>query len=272
MRYAWILFRREIREVLRDFHLLLPVVALPALMALAASFAILAATRPDSPLVGNILEGIELDRLPPGFLRLFAFSDLTVEQKNLLFVLKVIIFPLFWVIPVALTSTIAADSFVGEKERRTIEPLLATPVANAELLAGKISTAAALAVFGSWLSYLLFGVTVVTAINPRFPYPVFPDGDWYFAALALVPLLAVLSASIAALISTRVATYRAAYQLNGLIVLPVLLVFIPQTMGLYFVSPRALAVAAVGILLLDVLFVGLSLRAFDRERLLRGHR
>jgi ABC-2 type transport system permease protein len=272
VRLAFVLFKREMREVLRDINLLLPVIVLPVLLALSASIGIVAATRTDTPLVGNILEGIDLDRLPPGFLRLFAFSGLTVDQKNLLFVLKVIIFPLFWVIPVALTSTIAADSFVGEKERRTMEPLLATPMRNLEMLAGKLAIAVVPAVVGSWLSFLLFGFTVVRAINPRFPYPVFPDGDWLFSALVLVPLLALLSASIAALISTRVATYRAAYQLNGLIVLPVLLVFIPQTMGLYFISPRALIIAAIGLLLMDLLFVGLSLRVFDREKILSGQK
>lgn len=272
MRVAWILYKREMREVLRDLNLLLPMIALPTLMAAAASVGILAATRPSTPIVGNLLEGIDFNRLPPGFIRLFALSDLTEYQKNLLFVLKVIIFPLFWVIPVALTSTVAADSFVGEKERRTIEPLLATPVSNRELFAGKIATAVAPAILGSWLSYLLFGITVVTTINPRFPSPIFPDGDWYFAVAVLVPLLAVLSASIAALISTRVATYRAAYQINGLVVLPVLLIFIPQTMGLYFVSPQALVIGAIVLFLLDLLFVGLALRVFDRERILRGQR
>jgi len=272
VRVVWILYRREMREVLRDLNLLMPLVALPALMALAASIGIVATARQDTPFVSNLLEGIDLGRLPPGFLRLFAFSDLTDAQKNLLFVLKVVIFPIFWVIPVALTSTIAADSFVGEKERRTIEPLLATPVSNRELFFGKILTAVVPAVLGTWLSYLLFSFTVVRAINPRFPHPIFPDGDWYFAVGVLVPMLALLSASIAALISTRVATYRAAYQINGLVVLPVLLVFIPQTMGLYFFFPWALAAAALALLLLDVLFVGLSLRVFDREKILRGQR
>lgn len=272
MRLTWILFKREMKEVLRDVNLLLPLIVLPVLMATAASIGILAASRQETPFVSNLLEGIDLNRLPPGFLRLFAFSDLTEQQKNLLFVLKVIIFPLFWVIPVALTSTVAADSFVGEKERRTIEPLLATPVSNRGLFLGKIATAVVPAILGSWLCYLLFGLTVMTAINPRFPRPIFPDGDWVFAVAVLVPLLAVLSASVAALISTRVATYRAAYQINGLVVLPVLLVFIPQTMGLYFISPQALALAASGLFLLDALLLGLAVRLFDREKILSGHR
>ena len=81
---------------------------------------------------------------------------------------------------------------------------------------------------------------------------------------------AVLSAGVAALISTRVATYRAAYQLNGLVVLPIVTMLIPQTMVLFFVTPWALLLLACFFGLIDLILIYTAISFFDRERLLKG--
>ena len=76
--------------------------------------------------------------------------------------------------------------------------------------------------------------------------------------------------AVAALISTRVATYRAAYQLNGLVVLPVITLLVPQTVALFFVRSDALVILTTVILAIDVVLVVTALRVFDREQLLKG--
>src|SRR6266700_4007176 len=60
-------------------------------------------------------------------------------------------------IPVMLPTTIAAYAVIGEREQRTLETVLTTPVTDAELLAGKAIAAVLPAVAISWL---LFGVYV----------------------------------------------------------------------------------------------------------------
>jgi hypothetical protein len=94
--------------------------------------------------------------------------------------------------------------------------------------------------------------------------------DWAISTFVLVPLMAMMSAAVAALISTRVATYRAAYQLNGLIVLPIVAILIPQTMLLFFITPRAIWILAFLFLMIDIFLVTTAVRLFDREHLLRG--
>ena len=79
-----------------------------------------------------------------------------------------------------------------------------------------------------------------------------------------------MSAGVAALISTRVATYRAAYQLNGLIVLPIVALLVPQTMVLFFFTPKAVWVLAAFFAILDGWLLLTAIHFFDRERLLRG--
>jgi hypothetical protein len=82
------------------------------------------------------------------------------------------------------------------------------------------------------------------------------------------PLIALFTAGVAALISTRVSGYRVAYQLNGLIVLPVVLLLIPAAAFLFLVSAAALLYVAVLFAVLDLLIVGWANSLFDRERLL----
>ena len=169
-----------------------------------------------------------------------------------------------------LTLTGLPDSFVGEKERNTLEPLLATPISDVQLFVAKLCTAVLPAVVGTWIGMAFFGLLVMGSTGVYFPKYIFTDPDWLFSALVVVPLMALLAAAIAALISTRVATYRSAYQLNGLVALPIILMLVPQTVVLFLFTPRALQFIAFFFLFIDVGLVWLGMQIFDRERLLRG--
>ncbi|MBF6592673.1 MAG: ABC transporter permease subunit, partial [Ktedonobacterales bacterium] len=174
----------------------------------------------------------------------------------------------FWIIPIALTSSVAADSFVGEKERETLEPLLATPIGDHALFGGKLLASIIPAVLGTWLGMALFMALVAVSRSPFYPRVLLADRDWSYSTFVIVPLMALFAASVAALISTRVSSYRAAYQLNGLVVLPVILVMIPQTVVLFLLTPQALGLISLVLAALDLLVLGWALRIFDRERLL----
>ena len=65
-------------------------------------------------------------------------------------------------------------------------------------------------------------------------------------------------------------SYRVAYQLNGLISLPVILVIIPQAAFLFLLTPRAFLYVAGLLAVLDVLVIAWALAIFDRDRLLRS--
>src|SRR5712692_8521189 len=270
MYLAMVVTRREIREVLRDFNLLFPMIALPGLIALIAGMAVIASSRGPANFLGQAVGGAMLDQVPEQQLRVLVYLDVRDQDAMVRVVLKALMIPLFWVTPVALTSTVAADSFVGEKERNTLEPLLATPISNVQLFAAKLCTAVVPAVIGTWVGMLFFALLVSNAQSTYFPRFILADPDWLISALLLVPLMALLAASIAALISTRVATYRSAYQLNGLIVLPIILTLVPQTVVLFLFTPRALLFIATFFLFVDACLVWLGLQLFDRERILRG--
>jgi ABC-2 type transport system permease protein len=127
-----------------------------------------------------------------------------------------------WV-PLMLVGGAVADSFAGERERHTLETLLASRLPDAAILLGKILAAVAYG-WGLVLVMLLMSLITVNLTARTGPLLLFP---WRFAVGA--PLLALLGAGLAAtagvLISLRAATVRQAAQTLNVGVL--LLIFIP---------------------------------------------
>ncbi|MCA1646776.1 MAG: ABC transporter permease subunit [Chloroflexi bacterium] len=280
---SWLIARRELREIFRDHNLVIPLLLLPCLMGVLTGITALSSARNSSNLGTSVTSAV-LDQLPVAAQRRLAeqaqpgpsdaqpggggLPGIPIEQLTVGTLLKALGLPLFWIVAVALTPAVAADSFVGEKERGTIEPLLAAPVHNRELFAGKLMTAVIPAVLGTWLSTAIFAALVAISHSPYYPAFVLSDGDWLFSTLVIAPLVALLAAGIGALISTRVSSFRVAYQLNGLIALPVILVLIPQAAFLFLVTPRAWSYVAILLAVLDLIVIGWALSIFDRERLL----
>ena len=127
-----------------------------------------------------------------------------------------------WV-PLMLVGSAVADSFAGERERHTLETLLASRLPDAAILIGKIAAAVS---YGWGLVLVMLALSLVTVnVSARTgPWLLFP---WRFAVGA--PLLALLGAGLAAtagvLISLRAPTVRQAAQTLNVGVL--LLIFIP---------------------------------------------
>src|SRR3954454_24144566 len=178
MRIAVVVTKREIREVLRDFNLLFPMIALPTLIAFIAGMAVLGSSRGPVNFMAEMVGGAALNQLPDNQLRILVYLDLRDQDAVIRVVLKALMIPLFWVTPVALTSTVAADSFVGEKERNTIEPLLAAPISDGQLFLAKLATAVLPAVVGTWVGMLIFSALIFAAPSTYFPRFILLDPAW----------------------------------------------------------------------------------------------
>jgi ABC-2 type transport system permease protein len=268
MREARLIAARELKETLRDANLLLPLLVMPALVGFLAGVSAFASFGPSPGAVGTAVTNAALDRLPPAAVQHLSNLPTSNREATLEILLKAFSIPLFWVIPVALTPAVAADSFVGERERVSLEPLLAAPVSMAQVLMGKLAASVIPAACGTWLGVLvLWAMTLLsgTTLYPRF---LIADPDWLFSLIVVTPLVALFTAGLAALISTRVSGYRVAYQLNGLIALPVVLLLIPATALTFMVTSAAFGYVALLFGVLDLGIVVWAKRLFDRERLL----
>lgn len=174
---------------------------------------------------------------------------------------------MFMILPIAIPVTIAAYSIVGEKTTRTLEPLLATPITTAELLAGKALAAIVPAIIATWLSFAIYLLGVRLLASPAVFARVLEPG-LLLAIAVLGPLLALLAVGFAILISSRVSDPRVAEQLSALIILPLILLVVGQATGLILINRQVILLMVVVVALADAVLLYLSVRLFQRETIL----
>ncbi|MBL9037574.1 MAG: ABC transporter permease [Archangium sp.] len=177
-------------------------------------------------------------------------------------------FVIYLVMPIFIPILISSHAVAGEKEKRTLEPLLASPVTPLELVIGKSLTSLVPSVALCIVAFALLcvGVDVVTA--PLGEGLMLPNGMWLFGVLVVAPLFAFFGNGVAVLISARVGDARTAQQMAGLLVLPLIGMAAGQFGG--WLKAGVGYYAAIGgvVLLLDVAILLAARRLFDRERLM----
>ena len=167
----------------------------------------------------------------------------------------------------ALPSTIAAHAIVGEKVEKTLEPLLATPIATWDLLFAKCLAAVVPAIVVTLSSY---GVTMLCFyfICPPAVFALVMRPAWPLAFLLVAPLMSLLSALAAIIASSRVNDPRTAQGLVGFLVIPVIFAGMSAVMGQLFLDEWLLAQGALGIVLVDFAVLWLAVKLLLREAIL----
>jgi len=113
---------------------------------------------------------------------------------------------LYLVFPGVLAAGVGADAFAGERERRTLETLLATPLADGAIFAGKAAAAIAFSAAVSAIA-LLASVVTLAARGGLLPPPAHVAAVLSGAAGA-----AAIATAIAIFVSMRVTVARSAQQ------------------------------------------------------------
>jgi ABC-2 type transport system permease protein len=175
--------------------------------------------------------------------------------------------PLLVLAPVAGSMAIAAASVVGEKQARTLEPLLATPITTFELLAAKV--------LGALLPSIALTVVCFAAYVGLTAAVARPGVFWMLlgsrslaVAFVLGPLAALAALQLAVCVSSRTNDARSAQQIGALVILPLGGVLVAQLTGSFTLTvPVTLSIAA-ALLLFDALLMWIGIVLFDRESIL----
>lgn len=174
---------------------------------------------------------------------------------------------LFMLIPTVVPLTVAIYSVIGEKSARTLEPLLATPAGIGELLFAKSLASTVPAVLVTWAAYAIY-LGAVRVIGSDAAVRAVLAPRWLLAIAILVPLLTLLSVNLGIFISTRVNDVRAAQQIGGLVVVPVVGLGIAQVTGRVVLDDTSFVQTALILAALDVIVFLLARLAFQRENIL----
>lgn len=197
-----------------------------------------------------------LKSLPDGDIKNTIQTLPSVNHQIIYVVINYFLGSLFLMIPCLNSMTIATNSFVGEKERRTLESLLFAPITVKELFLGKV-LAAFIPVMSITLgSFLCFAIVADGLTYSMYDHLLLPNGNWLLMIFWLSPIISLLTILFSVLVSSRVQTFQAAQQLGGLVILPIILLLVSQATG--FLVLRPIIVFFIGIGLLIICFIVLQ--------------
>lgn len=181
--------------------------------------------------------------------------------------------------PFILVSTVVADVFAGERERHTLETLLASRLSDTAILVGKIATAVVYS-WGMVLGMLLIGLVTVNAAQGQGKLLVYP-APVALGSVALSLLVSILAAALGVLVSLKAPTVRQAQQTLSIGAILILIVpmlgfqMLPAEMknrlwtSLSQMDVMVAALAGIGIVAaIDLVLLTVTKSKFRRTRLI----
>jgi ABC-2 type transport system permease protein len=192
------------------------------------------------------------------------------------------LFMLMWIwLPMLNIVTLVADSVAGERERHTLETLLASRLPDQAILLGKITVI----VVQSWVVMLASAALALVTVNlfkREASDLVLYSAPVAFGITVLPLLLGILIAAIGVMASIHAATVRQAYQrmavpMVAIVVIPsFILSVLPQDFLSSFYSAEfaenslgsVLIIAALVLGVLDAIILSVGLSRFRRSSLL----
>jgi uncharacterized membrane protein SpoIIM required for sporulation/ABC-type transport system involved in multi-copper enzyme maturation permease subunit len=232
---ALIITRRELRDSLRDWRIVTPIIILTLLFPFLMDFTSRWATN----WVSQFTDPILVERINPFLLMIVGFF------------------------PISFSLIIALESFVGEKERSSLEPILSMPVSDLELYVGKMLSSLLLPLLASYLGITVFLVNRLLT-EPRW----IPSFDLTILMFLLTTVEALVMVSGAVVVSSQTTSVRAANLLASFIIVPMALLVQAESMIMFYADYAALWWIVAGLLVVDLILVRMGIRIFNREEIL----
>lgn len=164
--------------------------------------------------------------------------------------------------PASFSLAIALESFVGEKERNSLESLLSVPVSDLDLYAGKLLGATLAPICGSMLGLSVYLVGLRLFVGQALA----PELLAQVVLLTLLQALVMVAAAV--LVSSHTTSVRAATLLASFIVLPMSVVVQVEAISLLYNHGGVLWVFAIEMGLVACILLRAGVHVLNREQLL----
>lgn len=228
---------------------------------------------PSLMMIGALIDPSSFITEYPGastYIALLNISHLNVHLQAAIFMIKWMVVPFFLFIPGFTSSFISADSFAGEKERKTMENLALLPIKKMDLIIGKILTSFIPSLMISITCFFGMGLIVNLMLVPYLngTLLIFMDLGDLLIGFLIAPLVSFLFIQVNVIISSRAKTVKSAQSIGGSLVVPLMALFIVQMINPAFLSPLIILILAVILVLLSIMFVRLANKLLNIERLI----
>jgi ABC-2 type transport system permease protein len=174
----------------------------------------------------------------------------------------------FLVLAAVIPTVIGSYSFVGEKTEKTLEPLLATPTTDDEILLGKSIAAFLPVIIMIFMGAVIFTVLMDIFTFAKVGYLYFPNWSFVIIVLLNSPLACIMSIEFSVLVSSRVNDVRSAQQLAALIIIPIIVLYLLTELSVITLDVNTLLIIAGIIALIDIGLFFASRATFQREEIL----
>jgi ABC-2 type transport system permease protein len=164
-------------------------------------------------------------------------------------------------------AAIASYSLVGEKVQKSLEPLLATPMTDGEILLGKTISGLVVPLAAIYASSAIFMTLMDLVTQGALGYLYYPN--WHIGAILLVaPVICLVSVELNIIISSKLNDVRTAQQLGMVAALPFFGLYIASETGIFKFTDTNLLILAGAILLIGIGLYFVSRATFQREEIL----
>lgn len=228
------LVRRELRDSLRDWRIVVPIVLLTAIFPFLTNLA--------AQMAFDFLEG---------------YGAIVIGERMVPFGMMVVGF-----FPITLSLVLALETFVGEKERNTLEALFATPASDLELYLGKLISALVLPLCAAYAGIAIYLVTASVGGGVELP------GLLLAQVLLLTTLEALVMVSGAVIVSSHTTSVRAANLLASFIIVPTALLLQVEAGLMFWGAYQALWYVALALVVVNAILIRAGMRSFNREEVL----
>ncbi len=260
--------RKDLRLAFQNCMAVASMLATPLLFAVIMPASILLLARlPAVAQVKALVIQVHLLEHLPGLLQAELLA-LPGQQFFAVTMIGYVLAPMFLIMPLIGASSVGAESFAGEKERKTLEAIFYTPATDSELFIGKVLAGAALGIGLALLSFLLYCIVANGLGMPIMGGLWFPLPTWWPLILWVTPAIATFGISVSVIISSRVNTFVAAHQISGLLVLPLLSLVIGQMAGVMYLTTSIVLGAGLVLWIVAGGILWFGVKQFTRSRLM----
>ena len=191
------------------------------------------------------------------------------EQMILRLIFNRIMPAFFMMIPLMASSVMAASSFVGEKEKHTLETLLYSPLSLKQLFQSKILAGFSVGMMVSFISFAAMMLVLETEIFLFTGSAIIPDVSWLIVMLLIAPAISLVAIALTVRGSAKAQTVEEAQQRAVFLIFPILALIIGQFTGVILVNSGLLLAAGIVLALLAFLLMRGAAGKFTYEKLLK---
>ena len=255
------LIKKDIRSMISNKQVLMVMLMVPLALSIVLPSIIVFVTVLVPNSVSDFQKLLEMLPVPAG--------EYNQEQMILWLMLNKVMPAFFLIIPVMASSVMAASSFVGEKEKHTLETLLYSPLSLKQLFQSKILAGFSVGMMVSYISFAAMMLVLEIEMLFLTGSGMMPDISWLIIMLFIAPAISLVAIAVTVRGSAKAQTMEEAQQRAVFLIFPILALVIGQFTGVILVNSGLLLGLGIILAIIDVLLMRGAARKFTYEKLLK---